>query len=177
MIRLSFCCGLLIALTTAPVTAQDISRPDVPDKIKPPASESVILRALASGSQIYTCQQGVGGKYGWTLKAPDAELHDTQGRVIGRHYAGPTWKHEDGSEVSGKAVARVDSPDSNSVPWLLVAASGHSGDGAFSRVTNIQRIHTHGGQPPGDAECNPSKQGVETKSPYTAEYVFYAPRK
>lgn len=156
--------------------AQDASRPDVPEKIKAPANEVVILRALASGSQIYTCQAtdttGI-----WTLKAPDAELRDAQGKLIGRHFAGPTWKHKDGSEVTGKAIARVDSPDSDSIPWLLVTVTGHSGEGIFSRVTSIQRIHTHAGLPPPAAECNSSKQGQETKSSYTAEYVFYAPGK
>jgi hypothetical protein len=172
------CCGFLLGLVTS-APAQDVSRPDVPEKIKAPANESVVLRALASGSQIYMCQQGPGtdGKYAWTLKAPDAELHDAQGAVIGKHYAGPTWKHKDGSEVTGKAVARVDSPDSDSIPWLLVAASGHSGEGAFSRVTSIQRIHTHAGQPPPATDCNASKRGQEIKSSYTAEYVFYAPGK
>ena len=174
--------GFLIGLVTL-APAQDVSRPDVPkdvpEKIKAPANEAVVLRALASGSQIYTCQQGQGpeGKYTWTLKAPEAELRDAKGAAIGKHYAGPTWKHNDGSEVTGKAVARVDSPDSDSIPWLLVAASGHSGEGVFSRVTSIQRIHTHGGQPPVAADCNASKQGAETKSSYTAEYVFYAPGK
>jgi hypothetical protein len=157
--------------------AQDVSRPDVADKIKAPANETVVLRALASGSQIYTCQQDKDGKYAWTLKAPEAELRDTHGALIGRHYAGPSWKHKDGSEVTGKAVARIDSPDSDSIPWLLVSASGHSGEGVFSRVTSIQRIHTHGGQPPPTAECTASEQGTETKSSYTAEYVFYAPGK
>jgi len=156
---------------------QGTSRPDVPDKIKAPAGEVVTLQVHASGSQIYTCQQGAEGKYGWTLKAPDAELYDQQGAVLGRHYAGPTWKDNDGSEVTGKAVARIDSPDSDSIPWLLVTASGHSGEGVFSRVTSIQRIHTHGGQPPPAAACDASKQNVEVKSSYTADYYFYAPPK
>ena len=160
-----------------PANAQDSSRPDVPEKIKAPASESVILRALATGSQIYTCQQDKDAKYVWTLKAPEAELRNAQGGVVGRHYAGPTWKHNDGSEVTGKAVARVDSPDPDSIPWLLVTASGHAGEGVFSHVTSIQRIHTHAGQPPHAADCNASNQGQETKSSYTAEYVFYAPGK
>jgi hypothetical protein len=168
--------GFLIGLITF-AHAQDVSRPDVPEQIKAPANETVVLRALASGSQIYTCQQGTNGKYAWTLKAPEAELRGAHGAVIGRHYAGPTWKHNDGSEVTGKAVARIDSPDADSIPWLLVTASGHSGTGALSRVTSIQRIHTHGGQPPPAADCNASKQGAETKSSYTAEYVFYAPGK
>ena len=157
--------------------AQDASQPDVPETIKAPSNETVVLRAFASGSQIYTCQEGADHKYAWTLKAPEAELRNAQGALIGKHYGGPTWKHNDGSEVTGKAVARVDSPDSGSIPWLLVTASGHSGEGILSRVTTIQRIHTHGGQAPPAAGCNASSRSQEAKSSYTAEYVFYAPGK
>ncbi|MGA8298639.1 MAG: DUF3455 domain-containing protein [Terriglobales bacterium] len=157
--------------------AQDLSRPDVPEKIKAPPDETVVLRARGIGSQIYTCQQGSDGKYAWTLKAPEAELLDAQGSVIGRHFAGPTWKHNDGSEVKGKAVARVDAPEPNSVPWLLVAVTDHSGNGILSRVTNIQRIHTGGGQPTAGVNCDAGKLGTEMKSSYSAEYVFYAPRR
>ncbi len=154
-----------------------VSRPDVPDKIKAPAGEEVVLVAHASGSQIYVCQSGTDGKPAWTLKAPDAELHDQQGAVIGRHYAGPTWQDNDGSEVTGKAVARVDSPDPNAIPWLLVTATGHSGNGVLSRTTTIQRIHTRGGLAPSAADCTASKQNQESKSSYTADYYFYAPAK
>jgi Protein of unknown function (DUF3455) len=158
-----------------PASGQGVTRPYVPDKIKAPAAEEVVLQVHASGSQIYVCQSGTEGKFAWTLKAPEAELHDQQGAFVGRHYAGPTWKDIDGSEVTGKAAARIDSPDSNSIPWLLVTATGHSGDGVLSRVTSIQRIHTQGGMPPPAADCNPSKQNFELKSSYTADYYFYAP--
>lgn len=150
--------------------------PDVPDKIKAPAGEQVILKVRASGSQIYVCQQGSDGKSAWTLKAPEAELRDDQGQIIGHHSAGPTWKHNDGSEIQGKAVARADSPDADSIPWLLVTVTGHSGNGVLSRVTSVQRIHTKGGQPPA-AGCDASKQNSEVKSSYTADYYFYAPAK
>src|SRR5260370_30528570 len=158
-------------------TAQGVSGSDVPDKIKAPAGEEIVLKAHASGSQIYVCQASADGKYTWVLKAPEAELRDQQGALIGRHYAGPAWKHNDGSEITGKAVARVDSPDPDSIPWLLVSVTGHSGNGVLSRVTSIQRIHTKGGQPPAAADCNASKQNVESKSSYTADYYFYAPAK
>lgn len=156
---------------------QAVPRPDVPEKIKAPAGEEVVLLAHASGSQIYTCQQGADSKYAWTLKAPEAELHDAKGAVIGKHYAGPTWKHSDGSEIAGKAVAKVDSPDANSIPWLLVGVVSRSGEGALSHVTSIQRINTHNGQPPPVADCNAAKLNTEVKSSYTADYYFYAPAK
>jgi hypothetical protein len=158
-----------------PAGAQAISRPDVPDKITAPAGEEIVLQAHAIGSQIYVCQPGADGKLAWALKAPDAELHDQQGAIIGRHFAGPTWKNNDGSEVTGKAVAKVDSPDSGSIPWLLVSATGHSGEGVLARVTSIQRIHTKGGLPPSSSDCNAAN--LEVKSGYTADYYFYAPAK
>ncbi len=176
MSRRSLSCGLLIGLAALAI-AQDVSPANVPEEIKAPAGETVMLRALATGSQIYTCGQATDGKYAWSLKAPEAQLKDEQGKPIGRHYAGPTWKHQDGSEVTGKAVARVDAPEKDSIPWLLVTASGHSGDGVFSHVTSIQRIRTHGGQPPPAGECSAPNHGAEAKSAYTAEYVFYVPAK
>jgi hypothetical protein len=159
------------------VHGQTVARPDVPDKIKAPAGEEVVLLAHASGSQIYVCQPGTDGKFTWTLKAPKAELHDQQGAIIGRHYAGPTWKDNDGGEVTGKAAGKVDSPEPGSIPWLLVTATSHAGNGVLSPVTSIQRIHTKGGLPPAAIDCNASKQNAEAASDYTADYYFYAPAK
>jgi hypothetical protein len=153
------------------------SVPDVPEQIKSPAGERLVFQAHASGAQIYTCQQGADGQSQWTLKAPDAQLHDQKGAVVGHHYAGPAWKHNDGSEVTGKAAAKVDSPDPDSIPWLLITATGHSGAGVFAQVTSIQRIHTKGGHAPAAASCDSSKLGAEAKIPYTADYYFYAPAK
>ena len=169
--------GLCLVATAGHSTvsnAQASSAPDVPSTIQAPAGQKVIWRAHASGDQIYVCQAGSDGKPQWVLKGPQAELRNDDGTVIGQHYAGPTWKHQDGSEVTGKVAARADSPDSTSIPWLLLTASGHSGGGALSRVTTIQRIHTKGGQAPA-ASCDASRLGIEEKSPYTADYYFYAP--
>ena len=103
-------------------------------------------------------------------------MHDRNDKVIGQHSAGPTWKLKDGSEVTGKAAAHVDSLDPDSIPWLLVNAVSHSGKGVLTSVTTIQRVHTHGGKPPADG-CDESHKGAEAKSSYTADYYFYAPAK
>jgi len=150
-------------------------RPQVPDAIQAPAGEELVLQMHASGVQIYICQSGADGKPAWNLNAPEAELTDQRGNNIGRHYAGPAWKHRDGSEVIAKAVARVDAPDSAAIPWVLLSATGHSGNGILSRVTTIQRIQTVGGQPPADG-CAQENLGAEFKSSYSAEYYFYAPK-
>ncbi len=92
--------GVLLGLTLA--NAQAADRPEVPEPIKAPPGEQVVLRAHASGAQVYVCGRGADGKPQWTLKAPQAELWDEKRVVIGRHYAGPSWRHNDGSEVTGK---------------------------------------------------------------------------
>jgi hypothetical protein len=149
----------------------------VPANLQPPADEKLVLKTHAKGWQIYTCSAGTDGKPAWTLKAPDAELHDAKGAVVAHHSAGPAWTHRDGSQVTGKAVARADAPDGKSIPWLLVTAVGHSGQGVFAAVSSIQRVHTVGGQPPAADECDPGKPTPEARSSYTADYYFYAPAK
>jgi len=170
--------GLIILTAALGVAQKDAppkeSAPDVPDAIAVPAGLEPVLFAHAKGSQIYTCQTGADGKFSWTLKAPDAELHDRKDKVIGQHSAGPTWTLKDGSEVKGKAAAHVDSLDADSIPWLLVSVTSNSGKGQLAGVTTIQRVHTHGGKPGGDA-CDESHKDAETKSSYTADYYFFAP--
>jgi hypothetical protein len=59
---------------------------------------------------------------------------------------------------------------------LLVDAVAHGGNGVLTNVTTIQRVHTHGGQPPAGV-CDESHRNAETKISYTADYYFYAPAK
>jgi hypothetical protein len=165
--------GSLPARAQKDVPAKE-SAPDVPDAIAVPAGLEPVLFLHASGSQIYTCQAGADGKFSWTLKGPEAELKDRKDKVVGQHSAGPTWKLKDGSEVTGKATAHVDSLDPDSIPWLLVNVESHAGKGLLANVTTIQRVHTHGGKPGSDA-CDESHKDAETKSPYTADYYFFAP--
>jgi Protein of unknown function (DUF3455) len=160
---------------TQPAPAKETA-PDVPDAIAVPTGQEVVMFAHATGSQIYSCQAGADGKFSWALKAPDAELKDRNDKVIGQHQAGPTWTLKTGSEVTGKAVAHVDSVDADSIPWLLVNVTSHAGKGALTEVTTIQRVHTHGGKPPADG-CDASHKDAETKSAYSADYYFFAPAK
>jgi hypothetical protein len=160
----------------APQKEQQESAPDVPDAIQVPAGLEAVLFTHAIGSQIYTCKADSDGKFSWTLKAPEAELHDRNNKIIGQHSAGPTWKLKDTSEVTGKALAHVDSLDPDSIPWLLVNVVSHAGKGKLSDVTTVQRVHTHGGKPPADG-CDASHADAETKTAYTADYYFFAPPK
>lgn len=106
------------------------------------------------------------------LKAPEADLFDAQGKRIGRHYGGPTWEEIDGSKVIGEVKGREPSPDANAIPWLLLVARKHEGNGVFSRISSIQRLETVGGKAPA-GERDRSKLGTELRVPYTAVYYFY----
>ena len=143
--------------------------PPVMENLKPPAGEILRAHAHASGQQIYTCD---GSK--WVLKAPDAKLFDEAGHEVGSHFAGPTWRWSDGSQVTGKPIANVAS-DPESIPWLLLTATGHTGDGVLKNVSSIQRLQTKGGKAPATG-CDASHKGDEARISYTADYYFYAPR-
>ncbi|HKV61918.1 MAG TPA: DUF3455 domain-containing protein [Candidatus Acidoferrum sp.] len=172
LIKVFAAVGILLA-----AQCQARERPEVPESLKAPAGEKVILAAHATGVQIYVCQAGAEQKFGWALKAPEAELAESTGKTIVHHFAGPTWKHVDGSEVKGKVVAKQDAPKPDAIPWLLLAAASHSGEGILSRVTSIQRIHTEGGLAPAANTCDASMNGKESKSAYAADYYFYAPER
>jgi len=169
LIQLLAASGMLFA---APYHQRQ-ERPEVPENLKAPADEQVILAAHATGVQIYVCQAGAEQKFGWVLKAPEAELADST--LVVHHSAGPTWKHVDGSEVKGKVLAKQDAPKGDAIPWLLLAAASHTGEGILSRVTSIQRIHTEGGLAPAANTCDGSASGKESRSVYAADYYFYAP--
>jgi hypothetical protein len=145
----------------------------VPAELQPPTSEKELLRVHGQGDQIYTCAPS-GAQFSWTLKAPDAQLYDKGGKPFGRHFAGPSWKADDGSQVTGKAAANSASPDADSIPWLLVKVVSRSGDGVLAQVTSIQRINTKGGKAPVGG-CDSTHVGQDRRVPYSADYVFFAP--
>jgi uncharacterized protein DUF3455 len=150
-----------------------MERPHVPASIQAPPDEELVFVARAEGVQIYVCRSDGDGQPAWALKAPDASLYDERGNVVGKHFVGPTWKHNDGSEISAKLIAKVDAPDPGSISWLLLSVNSHSGQGVFSSVTTIQRIHTSGGLAPG-AGCGEATREAEFRSHYSADYFFYA---
>ena len=123
---------------------------EVPSDLTPPASAVLLFELGARGDQIYTCaaKPEDPAAFVWTFKAPQAELFNDRGEVVGSHFAGPTWQGQDGSSVKGAVVARVDAPSKNAIPWLLLEAKSHDGDGAFSTITHIQRLDTKGGVAP-----------------------------
>ena len=159
----------LLVSATLPFAA---AAQQVAQQLQPPANEQLLLQVHAKGDQVYTCKADV-AQYTWVLKAPDAQLFDKDGKLFGKHFAGPSWQASDGSRVIGKAVADSPSPDANSIPWLLVTILSHEGDGVLSGVTTIQRISTKGGKAPASG-CNALHVNQEVRVPYSADYRFYA---
>ena len=158
------CVAALIVLAVS-IPAQ-ILPADAPDNLKPPANETRVAQAKAVGDQIYTCDGS-----SWVFARPEAKLLDESGGQIGSHFAGPTWEWSDGSRVVGRHVANA-TPDPNSIPWLLLTAIDHQGEGAMKQVTSIQRLATKAGKAP-SLGCDASHKGEEARSHYTAVYYFY----
>ncbi len=146
----------------------------MPKELQPPANEQLLLQVHAKGDQIYTCKAD-GAEFIWVLKAPEAQLIDKSGKPFGKHFAGPSWEANDGSRVTGKAVDNAPSPDAASIPWLLVTVASHSGEGVLARVTSIQRVNTKGGKARASG-CNAAHIGQEERAPYSADYIFFAPK-
>jgi hypothetical protein len=147
----------------------------VPETLRVPDGQPLLLRAAARGAQIYTCKGNTAepAAFEWVLKAPDAELFDQNGARIGRHYAGPTWESADGSRVVGEVMQR--SAVQDAIPWLLLRAKSNEGAGTFAGVKYIQRIDTAGGVAP-SAGCDAAHAGAEARVDYSANYDFYGAR-
>jgi Protein of unknown function (DUF3455) len=141
---------------------------------QPPANEQLLLQVHAQGDQVYTCKSNA-AQFTWTLKAPDAQLFDKDGKAFGKHFAGPSWEANDGSRVTGKAVANAPSPNADSIAWLLIKILSHEGQGVLSSATSIQRVNTKGGKAPASG-CDASHAGQEVRVSYSADYLFYAPK-
>src|ERR1700758_79773 len=94
---------VLGAFAVALLGATQSADQNVPDALRVPPEEKLVLAAHGVGDQIYVCT-GKDGSYAWTLKAPDAKLVDGS-KNVGRHFAGPTWASQDGSSVRGKVAA------------------------------------------------------------------------
>ena len=152
--------------TSAPV-AENLKT--IPQNLKPAANESLKRVIRAKGVQVYECRDQK-----WVFVAPEAELYDERGNLIGRHYAGPTWESTgDGSKVLGAVKTRADAPEAGAIPWLLLSTKSVGGRGYFSDVTSIQRVATHGGVAPGSG-C--PHDGLVARVSYTADYYFFHAR-
>jgi Protein of unknown function (DUF3455) len=129
--------------------------------------ESIVLSVHAEGAQIYDCKAGAEGKPAWAFREPIATLL-TDGKTVGRHYAGPNWELSDGSAVTGKVIGSVPGATPNDIPWLKLDVVSRRGSGILTGATTVQRINTSGGKLEGPCE----KTGAYRSVPYSADYVF-----
>jgi Protein of unknown function (DUF3455) len=159
--------GMISRLTTALAVAAGalsvgVARAQLPDAIA--ALDAAPLVTLhAEGAQIYECKTGSDGKLTWTFREPIASLM-LDGRTVGRHYAGPTWEHVDGSSVQAKVVGNAPGATANDIPWLKLEVVEHRGTGALAGADII----TAGGVLHGSCERAGSLRSVA----YSADYVF-----
>jgi hypothetical protein len=169
--------ALLVSLAGA-VSSQSTptSTEDVPAILAPPANSVLLFSLGARGVQIYACEAKPDDatSFVWTFKAPEADLLNERGEVVGRHFAGPTWQGQDGSAVVAMVLERADAPEPGAIPWLLLAATEHTGSGVFATVTHIHRLVTVGGAAPSEG-CDEAHAGEEVREPYEATYAFYYP--
>jgi hypothetical protein len=161
---------------TAVAQGTPVAGGDIPANLAPPASSVLLFELGASGVQIYACEPDPNDAttFVWTFQAPEADLFNSRGEPVGTHFAGPTWQGSDGSAVVAAVLERADAPDPEAIPWLLLEAQEHSGSGAFSTITHIQRIDTVGGVAPAEG-CDEAHEGDEARVPYEATYAFYYP--
>jgi Protein of unknown function (DUF3455) len=144
--------------------------PAVPPALAVPDGNKLAFYFDALGVQIYVCQQVAAG-YGWVFRAPQATLFNRGEQVAGTHYVGPTWEANDGSKVVGARVAGF-AADPSAIPWLLLVAVSHDGDGRMANVTFIQRLDTAGGLAPAKV-CDAAHAGSVEGVDYAATYFFY----
>lgn len=143
-------------------------------------ADPVVLTLHAVGNQVYVWDKLDGtGDLGWKPKGPATQFYDDTGTVRGTHHIGPIpetaiWEAStDGSKAVAQRVAEEPSPEPDALPWLLLEVTTHEGTGVLSNTTYVHRVNTHGGLPPATAGGKP---GDEVRVPYTADYVFHAPR-
>ncbi len=158
----------LLVLGTVPAIA-DLAT------VAPPPHAPLLFDAQADGVQIYACETTDKGPE-WVFKAPEANLFDAEGRQIGTHFAGPSWKLADGSEVTGAPVAKLAAPASGAIPWLLLQVKTKQGSGRLAAVTMIRRADTKGGAAP-TTGCDASHVGEQVRMRYSATYQFFGPAK
>jgi Protein of unknown function (DUF3455) len=164
--------GAMVVAATLGVTQAAFAQ--IPSDIAVPEGNKLHLKAHAVGIQIYSCNGSA-----WTFVAPRADLLDRRGKLLGTHFAGPTWQAKDGSKVVGARAGGVN-VDPTAIDWLLLSATSTAegprrGD-LLADTTFIQRVNTTGGLIPPAADCHAGTAGTVKEIPYTADYHFWKAR-
>jgi Protein of unknown function (DUF3455) len=167
-----------VAGATVAATAVSTARKSAANasKIAPPADSKLVMKVPAVGVQIYRCTY-TEGKLGWAFVAPEADLFDERGKLIGKHGAGPFWEMFDGSKINGTVVQREDSSRSGAIVHLLLSTQSTGGAGASSgsiaKVKHLQRLNTLGGVAPLIGCAASSDADKQARIYYSADYYLY----
>jgi hypothetical protein len=158
----------------APPAQEPPSRPSLGlfSRIRAPGEVEPAFELAATGVQIFRCEADKEG-FRWVFRLPEAELHDAQGQVVAHHGANYSFEHVDGSRLIGTIVGYDSAPESDALHWLLLRTQSY-GQGAFEKVTYVQRVDTSGGLPP--PQCGADQANQILRVPFTAKFVFYRPR-
>lgn len=134
-----------------------------------PENSSIVLALVADGVQIYESKPNPAGGFQWSLKAPEAELKNAAGEILGKHGAGPSWTLKDSSSIVGSVPPLKNLAAPASIPWLLIAVKARSGSGVLDKVDYVMRVATEGGAAPAEP---PKTQAETAQAKYHAIYLF-----
>ena len=132
------------------------------------AGETLVTTIHAQGAQVYECKADASGALAWQFREPVATLL-SNGKTLGRHYAGPTWELADGSALAGKVAASAPGASQSDIPLLKLAVVSQKGSGLLAGIDSIQRLNTKGGVAKGPCDA----AGAFLSVPYSADYAFY----
>jgi len=139
-----------------------------------PEPANSILAVQAGGVQIYRCDATASPAPKWVLDHPEAALFRDDGSAFGRHTTGPSWIADDGSRIVGDGAAPITvmkQPDS--VPWLLLRITMHSGTGILQDARFVERYDTRGGLAPSAETCDLQHSDQRRAVHYSAVYEFF----
>lgn len=161
-----------------PVSAPTGCNVTVPDSLKVPAGNKLVLQTYAKGVQIYQLKRSTTdlNVLVWVNIAPSATLYTKPDftNQVGTHYAGPSWQFTKGLFKDQKVVGtklKGSVQDPTAIPWLLLKAVD-SLSSASNKITYIQRLCTTGGLAPAPPTAA-DEEGRIDSIPYTAAYLFY----
>ena len=150
----------------------------IPDSLKVPEGNSLVLQTFARGVQIYEVKRNATDPnvFAWVNIAPSATLYNNPNLTnpVINHFAGPSWQFIKGPEKGETVVAKKlqgVTPDATAIQWLLLKAVD-SLSTPNNKITFVQRICTVGGLAP-TTGADATHLGALDSVPYTASYLFY----
>jgi hypothetical protein len=126
----------------------------IPVSVAVPEGSIRVATYYAEGFQRYKAQEvaGLPGVYQWVFVAPQANLYQHNGKLVGTHAAGPHWTLFTGDSIFAQhfvPARTAPAADAASIDWLLLKPkAGTTPTGIFTDVAFIQRIATEGGKAP-----------------------------